>query len=295
MTDIFDSTLKLKDFIHDNNPQLVKINDKIELSGFSPYIMAHYHNLEKDYDKITKEVNSNFMFDTDVFFTQRILKDGGGFIKSKELSVNKINTKEYWNFIHTHFPFCDVSSYYSCNNLTTYYNIKGKSYDKIIEKIGIVSFKDKKILEVGPGYGYLPRIFFKENNIKCSYYCADIVKRFDHDNFIEVSGYSLDNITDKFDIVIMQDVIQHLGTEIFKNYVSHINKHLLNENGMLIIGTELRQKNDYTSFFFGQCYDGMGFINTNEYLSNELGFDTGYIPYSLNNKYNNGTVIVCKK
>jgi hypothetical protein len=39
---IFDATLKLKDFFHKGNQQLVNINGKIEMSGFSPYPLLLY-------------------------------------------------------------------------------------------------------------------------------------------------------------------------------------------------------------------------------------------------------------
>lgn len=292
MANIFDSTIKLKDFRYEGNPQLIEINGKVELTGASPYIMAHYHGLENDYEKITVESTRNYLFDPQISSIRRTLKNGN-FIKWEDLSVNKVNTKDYWNFIHEHFPFCDVASYFKCIDLQSYFNIKGRGYDAIIDEIGINTLKNKKILEIGPGYGYLPNVLFNEFNLNSTYYCADIVKRFNHDNFIEVSGYDLNNINDKFDVIIMQDVIQHLGSNIFKEYVRTIKNKLFNENGVLIIGTELNLFEDYSSFFFGQAYESLGLSNINDYLI-KLGFEVSYIPFSLNKTKNIGTIIINK-
>ena len=141
------------------------------------------------------------------------------------------------------------------------------------------SFKNKKILEIGPGYGYLPKVL-KENHIPHQYYCADIVKRFNNDNFIEVSGYNLNTITEKFDLIIMVDVIQHLGKRIFQTYASEI-KSLLNDDGKFIIGTEGHRIHDHYWQFFGQTYDMMGMQNIQRRMKH-FGYNIECKPFFLN-------------
>ena len=269
---IFDATLKLKDHQYNGNPQLIKI-DGLERSAFSPLPFLYYSDKIKkieDYTKKTKEhYKMNFLFDSNFIISTRILKNQKILSKNFEnLNPNNGNTKKYWNFLHENFPFCDVASYFNVVDLESYFNLKGRHYNELINKLGIDFFRNKKILEIGPGYGYLP-LYLKENSITHQYYCADLVKRFDHDNFIEVDGYHLD-INDKFDIILMSDVIQHLGSSILKNYIREI-KSMLNDNGSFIIVTEANE-DDYIMAFFGQLYNNMGIREINSYMVN-LNFD----------------------
>jgi hypothetical protein len=55
----------------------------------------------------------------------------------------------------------------------------------------------------------------------------------------------------------MVDVIQHLNTQIFKEYTSNI-KNLLTDSGSFIIGTEMKKLDDFIGVFFGQAYNSMG-------------------------------------
>jgi hypothetical protein len=234
----------------------------------------------KDYDKCTNTFEGNYLFDPDVKNTHRIIKDVR-WINFDELSPQSVNTKEYWNFIHENFPFCDVCSYYRATDLQSYFAIKGPHYDSVIKELGLECFKNKKILEIGPGYGYLPKTL-TENHIPHTYYCADIVHRFDHDNFIDVSGYTLSPITGKFDLIIMQDVIQHLGSDIFKTYTREI-KGMLNDGGKLIIETALNSYDDLNGHFFGQTYYNLGYSNIQKHM-NELGFVQDFKYLILNDK-----------
>jgi SAM-dependent methyltransferase len=273
---IYDATLKLKDYRYKDNPQLVKINGKIEMSGFSLLPILTYSNRIKkimDYDRYTDNRVGNFLFDPDIKINHKKLKeryDKSDFILFDNLTPDRIDTKEYWNFLHKNFQYCDVCSYFSVTNLDAYFVVKGRLYNYLIDVIGIENFRNKKILEIGPGYGYLPK-FLKENNIPHEYYCADIVKRFDHDNFIDVSGYSLSNITDKFDVVLMQDVIQHLGSTTFKQYTKEI-KELLTDDGVLYIGSSVDKSDDIGGIFFGQTYNTMGLDNMKKHMVDDLNF-----------------------
>jgi len=296
--DIFDSTLKLKDYLYKGNQQLVQINGEIETSGFSLLpLLTYFGKISKieDYDKHTHVVHrGHYLFDPDIEAVRRNFKSKQGKWKRKmftsdELTSKCVDTKEYWNFLHKNFQYCDVCSYYRVTNLESYFDVKGKHYDSIIKSMGgFQYFKGLKILEIGPGYGYLPKIL-KENNIRCDYYCADIVHRFDHDNFIDVNGYTLSPIIDTFDVIIMQDVIQHLNSDIFETYTTEI-KNMLVEGGKLIIGTELREKEDFVGHFFGQTYHRWGLNNIQKHLVEKLGFLFDW-KYLVMNNQNIGLIL----
>ncbi len=273
--DIFESTLKLKDYFYKNNQQLIKIKDNIELSGFSPLPILSYYgkaNTINDYEKNTHIIKGgrNFLYNKNKYITHRKIKDSS-LIQPYEITSENVDVKEYWNFLHKEFKYCDVCSYYNVTNLKQYYKAKGPHYDSIIKELGgIEFFKDKKILEIGPGYGYLPKIL-KDNHIEHKYYCADIVKRFEHENFIDINGYSLSNISDKFDIIIMYDVLQHLDSYIYKKYALEI-KNLLNDNGCFLLSGTLNNKENYNSYFFSQMYDNIGMNDLLNYM-NEIEFN----------------------
>ena len=278
--DIFEATLELKKYKHKNNNQLVNINNKIELSGKSSLpILSYYSKIKdiKDYDDLNISSKTNYIFDKGVTHYVTRLKDYS-FVNFGELSPNKVNTKDYWNFLHKEFQYCDVSSYYKVNDLNSYFSVKGKHYDGFIDSVGIKNFKNKKILEIGPGYGYLNKTL-KERNAKHIYFCADIVKRFEHDNFIDVNGYDLNNITEKFDLIVMQDVMGHLGSDILEQYLLNI-KTLLNDDGKLYIVSEMTTMDNHYGIFFGQTYYNLGYNGLHIYLT-DIGFDVDYSNFSI--------------
>jgi 2-polyprenyl-3-methyl-5-hydroxy-6-metoxy-1,4-benzoquinol methylase len=261
---------------------MVMIGDKLEVSGFSPLPVLHFFKKKVNYEKDTNVISQDnfFLFDESRQTFTRRYSDFSKFDIQK-LTPNCVDTKEYWNFLHENFPFCDVASHFCVTNLNSYFNVKGKAYDAIISELGIDFFKNKKILEIGPGYGYLPKLL-NDNNIKHTYYCADIVHRFNHDNFIDVNGYTLSDITDKFDVIIMVDVIQHLNVEILHEYCANI-KNLLNFKGSFIIGTEMKSQEDFIGSFFGQMYNTMGLKSILKRMS-DLGFsEKPRKIYKLNN------------
>jgi len=285
---IFDATTKLKRYCYKDNKQLVKFGKNIELSGSTPFTMLTSLDLItsiKDYKKTVDRHELNFLFDNDFYHTVSRVKSDIKISEERLLRSSPafVDTKEYWNFLHENFQFCDVCSYYNVNDIKSYFNVKGQHYNAIIAAVGIDFFKDKKILEIGPGYGYLPLILDKMK-IKHDYYCADIVQRFSYDNFIDLNGYTLSNITDKFDIVIMQDVIQHLGKDILSTYTTQIKNKLLKDGGSLIIGTELRTSQDYISIFFAQSYYNFGVINLEKHMTEGLGFKQTRLPLIMVNQ-----------
>ena len=58
----------------------------------------------------------------------------------------KINTKEYWNFLHKEFQFCDVMTYPIEANIKNYFRTKLPHYVILIEKLEgkYDFFKNKK-------------------------------------------------------------------------------------------------------------------------------------------------------
>jgi 2-polyprenyl-3-methyl-5-hydroxy-6-metoxy-1,4-benzoquinol methylase len=258
---IFDATLKIKDYVYNDNHAFLKINGELEHSNCGLSILYSRNKIKNvnDYLKITKLLGKNIgihkLPEEEVISFRKIdcnvLKDKD-YLKN---SVDNVNTKEYWNFLHKEFQFCDVMSYPIFPCLENYFKVKGNLYDCKIDLLEgkLNFFKDKKILEIGAGYGYLPKIL-KENSINHTYYYADIVKRFDHDNFIDVDGYSLGKfINEKFDVIVMFDVFQHLGFKVIETYFEDF-KNLLNDNGKIIIDTPTLCNTTIASFFYAQTY-----------------------------------------
>ncbi|MCK9416750.1 hypothetical protein M0Q97_08855, partial [Candidatus Dojkabacteria bacterium] len=163
---IFDATLKIKDYVYNDNNSLLKLDNELELSGTSEISFMFSQNLIKnikDYHKKTILRGTSggaHKLDNEFITSRRSPSDN--VVKIKHLKRNipeKINTKEYWTFLNAEFKFCDVMSYPIYPNLENYFGVKGPLYDNVISACGgLKIFKNKKILEIGPGYGYLPKI-----------------------------------------------------------------------------------------------------------------------------------------
>lgn len=284
---IFDATLKIKDYVYNGNNSLLKLDNEIELSSSGISFMFSQNIIKnvKDYHKKTilrsNNVTGCHKLDNEVITCARSINQD--FLKPKYFKCNipeKIDTKEYWTFLNAEFKFCDVMSYPIFPNLENYFGVKGPLYDNIITACGgLKIFENKKILEIGPGYGYLPKKL-KENNIKHQYYCADIVKRFDHTNFIDLDGYKLSPfISEKFDIIVMFDVFQHLSLNIIETYFKDFN-NMLNDGGELIITTPILPHGGVDEFiynmFFAQTYTipteemFLDILNVNNYTYKKL-------------------------
>ena len=258
---VFDATLKIKDYIYNDIHAFLNIDGELEHSFSNlPFLFSRnkIKNI-KDYIKITEYLGKgggiHKLPDELKISARRINSD---ILTNKDYERNtpdNVNTKEYWNFLHKEFQFCDVMSYPIYPNLENYFKVKGSLYDSKIELLdnGLNFFKDKKILEVGAGYGYLPKIL-KENSINHTYYYADIVKRFDHDNFIDIDGYFLaEYINEKFDVIVMFDVFQHLGINTIETYFEDFKK-LLKTDGVIVIDTPTLYNNEICTHFFAQSY-----------------------------------------
>ena len=97
-----------------------------------------------EYDNLVDSIEVNFIGNEEFKVYMRITKKelGSDILK---FSPKEINTKEYWNFLHENFKFCDVSSHYDVQNLNQYFKIKGRLYDSVISELTIHFFKNKKI------------------------------------------------------------------------------------------------------------------------------------------------------
>lgn len=140
---IFDATLKLKDHLYKGNQQLIEINGNVEVSGFSYLPLLTYFGKVKtikDYEKYTRvfKKESTFLFDNfkhvrrDLNPSNKKTKWAHNMFYSDELTSANVDTKDYWNFLHENFKFCDVCSYYKVTDLKSYFEIKGKHYDGLI-------------------------------------------------------------------------------------------------------------------------------------------------------------------
>ena len=260
--DIFDATAKIKEFVPDGNHSLLKIGDELELSSGSLSLMFSLGEVKEisDYHKKTKLLGMRRgLWDLPgqtLVSVRRMEIPDFDWRKMFENTPEAVDTKEYWNFLHEEFQYCDVMSYPIFPNLTNYFATKGPLYDVKIDLLPgrLNYFKNKKVLEIGGGYGYLPYLL-KENGIKHKYYHADIVNRFDCDNFIDLDGYELTtSISEKFDVIVMFDVFQHLGLMTTKTYFDQFGG-LLNDDGHLFISTQILNETERNlGAFFAQSY-----------------------------------------
>lgn len=260
--DVFSATEKIKDFVYENNNSLIKVGDDLELSSCQMSILFCFDEIttHEDYHKKTtflgKSVGKHYNANEFIVSRRRI---NFNYFNIEHLLSNtpqKVNTKEYWNFLHKEFQFCDVMSYPTFPNLENYFGVKGPLYDGKIDLLPkkLKFFSKKKILEIGGGYGYLLKIL-KENKIPHKYYHADIVNRFDCDNFIDLDGYNLSPfISEKFDVIVMFDVLQHLSFDTIHSYFKDM-VHLLTDDGHIIFESLTLNKDQQTiGTFFAQTY-----------------------------------------
>ena len=158
---LIESTLKIKDFIYENNNSLIKVRDDIELSSSNISILYSHGEIETIDDYYTKTKFVGFSKGIhnlpEEFITTRRCLDVGKFDINKLLknTPDEVDTKEYWNFLHKEFQYCDVMTYPIFPNLTNYFGTKGPLYDVKIDLLPkkLEFFKRKKILEIGGGYG----------------------------------------------------------------------------------------------------------------------------------------------
>jgi len=260
--DIFTATEKIKEFVYEGNNSILKIGDELELSAGQLSVLYSLNEITDIKEYIEKTKKSGYSVGLhykpkEFVLTRRIIKfetfDSQSLLKN---TAEKYNTKEYWNFLHEEFQYCDVMSYPTFPDLESYFGVKGPLYDSKIDLLPnkLQFFKDKKILEIGGGYGYLPKTL-KENKIPHTYYHADIVKRFDCDNFIDLDGYNLSPfISEKFDVILMFDVFQHLNIHTMVKYF-HEMSPLLKDNGVILVDTPIfDEEKEGIGTFFAQTY-----------------------------------------
>jgi len=104
--------------------------------------------------------------------------------------------------------------------------IKGLLYDCACRFIK----KNDKVLDIGANTKELQKTL-KKTGFKGQYVSMDI------DRSADVDYYSIKDIKEKFDVVAILEVIEHIDRKTMDEYLNHIKKHLLKKNGQLIIST----------------------------------------------------------
>jgi 2-polyprenyl-3-methyl-5-hydroxy-6-metoxy-1,4-benzoquinol methylase len=104
--------------------------------------------------------------------------------------------------------------------------MKGLNYDCAAKFIK----KNDKVLDVGSNtqelYATLKRKKF-----------SGTYKSMDIDTSVKADYYSLKSIKEKFDCIVMLEVIEHMNRKTFDEYLSYFRTHLLKKGGTLIIST----------------------------------------------------------
>jgi len=90
--------------------------------------------------------------------------------------------------------------------------------------------KNDKVLDIGANNLELYKTL-KRKGFNGEYKSMDI------DTSIDVDYYSIYDIKEKFDCIIMLEIIEHITRQTFDEYLIHIRKKLLKKNGTLIIST----------------------------------------------------------
>lgn len=98
-----------------------------------------------------------------------------------------------------------------------------------ILKSNVVKYNNPKILDIGAGNKNLEKVI-KLMDVNFDYKSLDISKNIKHD-YTDI--YS---INEKFDIIFMLELIEHLPLDLALEYFTKVYE-ILNENGMLIIST----------------------------------------------------------
>jgi hypothetical protein len=261
--ELFQTLEHLKKFKFDRKTQLVEVDATkgIEISGRSSAVMfsIYGHLMEKDkvkfglFDGPQKDIYGN---DMEIQHKVGIFQFEPEILNKMLTDYSKFDTKEFWNYLHSEWRFCDVMTHPNGHSLEAYKSIKGVGYRSFIKNHLKDKFSNgKKILEIGPGYGIFPELS-KEYGIKCQYWCLDVVKRFDHDNFIVGNGMEFPScVNEKFDLVFMLDVYGHIPSNAMENYL-RATLGMLSEDGKIMINVH---QAGGTCIFFGTVTESMSF------------------------------------
>lgn len=96
---------------------------------------------------------------------------------------------------------------------------------KLLNTISL--YKNCKLLDVGAGDKWVKN-YLSQKKLKFIYKSMDIDRTYAHD------FYNISDIKEKFDIVLLFDVVEHLSLDTLSFYLEKI-KNLLNPEGKLII------------------------------------------------------------
>jgi hypothetical protein len=98
----------------------------------------------------------------------------------------------------------------------------GQTIKKLIEKKG-------SVLEIGSGNNALQKKI-RDAGYQGIFHTMDIETKFPHD------FHSLDEIKERYDVILMLELIEHMPLDFFFSYLDFVEKHLKSE-GTLVIST----------------------------------------------------------
>jgi hypothetical protein len=229
----------MKSFVVDNKSQLVRAADCIELSSINTQLLLNLYPETllpskvglRMFDMPEKDIYGNII---EVPYKVGLFQFDNTIVNAITTDYSTFDTKEFWNYLHSDWKYCDVISHSNGNSIEAYRKIKGMFYTSFMRYLDIKSLKGKKILEIGPGYGLFPDIMNKIG-IKIKYWCLDVVERFKHDNFVVGNGKRFpDSINENFDLIFMLDVSSHIPAKYMESYlISSMNS--LSDDGKIIL------------------------------------------------------------
>jgi hypothetical protein len=138
--------------------------------------------------------------------------------------------------------------------------IKGLIYDSAAKFIQ----KNDKVLDIGANTKELYNIL-KDNKFEGIYKSMDI------DTSVKVDYYSLEEINEQFDCIVLLEVIEHINRETFNHYLTYIKEKLLKVGGTLIISTPNIGNvycihNDSTHIAFYPIQELCAILEINDYI-----------------------------
>ncbi len=134
-----------------------------------------------------------------------------------------MKSDEYWKILENrpkfyHFKVRSITGFESATQL-------GESGEVIRQKIG----KNASVLELGSGNNALMKKL-KDRGHQGTYHTMDIETRFPHD------FHSLDEVKQKYDFILLLEMIEHMPLDVFFTYLDFCESHL-NPGGTIMIST----------------------------------------------------------
>lgn len=286
----------MRGFMVDGKTQLVDTGYGPELSARN-YLML-YNLYSGMWSKSEVEISFLKSPENDIYGNLIEAPFNAGVFSFKSETVTKMkteysdfNTKEFWDYLHSEWRFCDVMTHPNGHSLNAYRNIKGAGYRSFINNhINAKLLNGKKILEIGPGYGLFPE-FLEEASVKSKYYCLDVVKRFEHDNFVLGNGMEFpDCINEKFDLVFLLDAYSHIPYESMENYVRAV-LSMLSDDGVVMFNVPHM---DNACMFFGTVTIPLPFKRLVE-IADSYGFEVHNEKFFLTKTFSESAMLTIRR